>query len=132
MSEHLNKTNTKRMHNKAVGKEGEKKAVIFLQNTGYEIIETNWQVRTGEIDIIALKNDTLVFVEVKSLPNGNTELLQHVLGKIKQKKIIETAKRFLDFNRKYSNSYIRFDVLVVDMPGLEPVHHIENAFSELL
>ncbi|NLM00587.1 MAG: YraN family protein [Treponema sp.] len=120
------------MHNKAVGKEGEKKAVIFLQNTGYEIIETNWQVRTGEIDIIALKNDTLVFVEVKSLPNGNTELLQHVLGKIKQKKIIETAKRFLDFNRKYSNSYIRFDVLVVDMPGLEPVHHIENAFSELL
>jgi len=50
----------------------------------------------------------------------------------KQKKIIETSKRFLSNNRQYSKHYIRYDVIVVDMPSLPAVYHIENAFSELV
>lgn len=120
------------LHKKEIGKAGEDKAAEYLKENGYKIIERNWHTRFGEIDIIAQKNDIIVFVEVKTLPNGDAETLERVLGKHKQKKILETAKCFLNKYRQYSNSIIRFDVLVVDMPGFPLVYHIENAFSEQL
>ena len=115
---------------KDTGNYGEDKAARFLETNGYTIIQRNFRTRTGEIDIICQKNDFLVFVEVKTLPNGDLDTLSHVLNLTKQKKIIKTAKYFVQNHRQYSNGYIRFDVLAVDVPGLEPVYHIENAFSE--
>lgn len=114
------------------GKEGEKKAEDYLKEQGYRILYRNWRTRRGEIDLIAEKDGTLVFVEVKTLPASTLETVEHVLGGIKQKKIIETAKCFLLENRQYSNSYIRFDVLIVDVPFYSPVYHIKNAFSEFV
>lgn len=114
------------------GKEGEKKAENYLKEQGYVIVCRNWRARRGEIDLIAEKEGTLVFAEVKTLPASTLETVEHVLGGIKQKKIIETAKRFLLENRQYSNSYIRFDVLIVDVPFYPPVYHIKNAFSEFV
>ena len=75
-----------------VGMEGENRAVDFLMQKGYEILFRNWRTRTGEVDIIAKKDSVLVFVEVKTLPHGNADMLSHVLGSIKRKRIIETAK----------------------------------------
>lgn len=114
------------------GKEGEKKAEDYLKEQGYGILYRNWRTRRGEIDIIAEKDGTLVFAEVKTLPASTLETVERVLGGIKQKKIIETAKCFLLENRQYSNSYIRFDVLIVDVPFYPPVYHIKNAFSEFV
>ena len=112
------------------GREGEDKAVSYLESNGYTILDRNFRIRGGEIDIIASKDDLLVFVEVKSLPNGNIEILTHELNFRKQQKIIETAKFYLEKYRQYNSRVIRFDVLAIDVPGLEPVHHIVNAFSE--
>ncbi len=109
---------------------GEDKAAAYLEMAGYTIVQRNYRIRTGEIDIIAIKDDFLVFVEVKSLPHGNIETLAHELGPIKQKKIIKTSKSYLQNHRQYSNRLIRYDVLAIDVPGLDPVHHIVNAFSE--
>ena len=118
------------MNNKEIGNNGENKAADYLENQGYSIIERNWRTNRGELDIIAVKNDILVFVEVKTLPNGTMDMIQRELNYQKRQRIIKTSKRFLLNHRQYSNSYIRFDVIVIDMPGLEPVYHIENAFSE--
>lgn len=140
---------------KKVGNSGESRAKEYLIKNGYEIVAANYRVRGGEIDIVAHKADAgcrndlapeknstrnahekqngdgiLVFVEVKTLPSGNMELLSKELNLQKQKRIVETAKYFILNNRKYSNCYIRFDVVVVDMPALPEVYHIENAFSE--
>ena len=114
------------------GKEGENRAENYLKEQGYGILYRNWRTRRGEIDLIAEKDGTLVFAEVKTLPASTLETVEHVLGGIKQKKIIETAKCFLLENRQYSNSYIRFDVLIVDVPFYPPVYHIKNAFSEFV
>ncbi len=118
------------MHSKACGSAGEQKASEYLENKGYHIIARNWRTRRGEIDIIAETGETIVFAEVKTLPSGNIQTLEKELGLLKQKRIVETAKCFLVKYRQYNCRYIRFDVLVVDMPGFEPVYHIENAFSE--
>ena len=118
------------MTSKETGTDGEKRASEFLEQNGYKIIEHNWRTKSGEIDIIAIKNEVLVFVEVKTLPNATSDMLSSVLGMQKQKRIVKTAKHLLLKHRQYSNSYIRFDVIVLDMQGLPPVYHIENAFTE--
>jgi putative endonuclease len=124
--------NQQKPSTKIVGNAGEDKASAYLLSAGYKIIARNWRTRGGEIDIIVEKDDTLVFVEVKTLPSGNLETLSHELNRKKQKRIIETAKFFLVTNRKYSNRVIRFDVLVIDMPGFSSVYHIKDAFAELV
>lgn len=124
--------NQEKQSSKKIGSTGEKRAESFLLSAGYKIVAKNWRTRTGEIDIIAEKDDILVFAEVKTLPSGGLETLSHELGPRKQKRIIETAKFFLVNHRQYNNRKIRFDVLVVDMPELEPVYHISNAFSEFV
>lgn len=113
-----------------LGNEGEDRAASFLQEKGYTILDRNWRTRSGEIDIIACNQDFLVFAEVKKQTVFNLETLALKLSEKKQKTIVETAKLYLAKHRQYNCKYIRFDVLVVDMPGLEPVFHIENAFSE--
>lgn len=118
------------MNTKNLGNSGEDKAVRFLKDNGYSIIERNWRTRTGEIDIIVYKEDTIVFVEVKTLPNGTIDMLQRELNQQKFKRILKTSKRFLLNHREYINSYVRYDVIVIDMPGFEPVYHIINAFTE--
>jgi len=120
------------MNTKIIGNAGEDKAASYLVEKSYAIIERNYRTRSGEIDIIAYKDETLVFVEVKTLPNGSPELLQIELNRQKLQRIVKTSKRFLLNHRQYNNSYIRFDVIVIDMPGYPDVYHIENAFTELL
>ena len=115
---------------KILGLSGESEAAEHYAKNAFEIVQRNYRSPVGEIDIIALKGDLLVFSEVKALPNGNAEILAHELGKRKQRKIIESAKYFLKNHRQYSNKTIRFDVVAVGVPGLERVHLIENAFSE--
>ena len=122
--------NKSRCNNKIIGNEGEDRAAAFLVEKGYFIIERNWRTRYGEIDIISGKDDTIVFVEVKTLPNGTMDMIQRELNYQKRERILKTAKCFLLKHRQYSNCYIRFDVIVIDMPEFDSVYHIENAFAE--
>ena len=118
------------MNSHAKGTIGEDKAERYLIGIGFTILFRNWRTKSGEIDIIAQKDDVLVFVEVKCLPSGNAEILGHELGVRKQRRIIKTSKCFLSKYRQYSSTVVRYDVLVVDMPGYPEVYHIKNAFWE--
>ncbi|MEE3436388.1 MAG: YraN family protein [Treponema sp.] len=115
---------------KVLGKAGEDAAAALYAQKGFSVVERNFRTRFGEIDIILEKGDTLVFAEVKALPNGDADLLAAELGPRKRRKIVETAKYFLKNHRQYSNKIIRFDAVAVGLPGFESVHLIENAFSE--
>ena len=117
---------------KQTGSSGETAACNYLIQKGYTVICRNFRTAGGEIDIVAEKESTLVFVEVKTLPCGNSEFLSHVLDSRKQKRIIKTSKCFLAKYRQYSNDYIRFDVIAMNVPGFPDIYHIENAFTELL
>jgi putative endonuclease len=59
------------MKRKTTGMIGEKLAADFLMKQGYEIVETNYRCKEGEVDIIARDGDCLVFVEVRA-KSGNT------------------------------------------------------------
>jgi putative endonuclease len=113
------------MHSK--GKEGEQRAAEALQAAGMSIIARNFRSQRGEIDIIALDGDILVFIEVKAWSAIGMENLPYSITHQKQLRIIETAKYFLSVHRQYNGRAIRFDVVFV---GKEAVTHLVSAFME--
>ncbi len=117
----------------ALGSAGEQAVADHLEQAGWKIIDRNWRTRRGEIDIIALHGQTLVFIEVKTWPHGTVEDLEFVINAAKRKRMVETSKCFLSAHRQYSGMYIRFDVILVQsVPGSAPLRmeHISDAFPE--
>ena len=114
---------------KQFGKEGEDLACDFLEKEGYKIVKRNWHFGHGEIDIIAEKNNTLVFVEVKSrktLEYGHPEL---AVTKKKQQQIKTMAEAYLYIN-KITDTDCRIDVISILLQDKKhpEINHIENAF----
>ncbi|MCL2765296.1 MAG: YraN family protein [Treponema sp.] len=92
-----------------------------------KIIARNFRSKYGEVDIISLDGETVVFTEVKAWSSFGFENLQYGLDIKKQQKIIKTAKYFLLENRKYNNMAIRFDVIFVKNNSIT---HLASAFME--
>jgi len=109
------------------GQAGEEAAAIFLEKKGIKILERNFRSRIGEVDIIALDGQTLVFVEVKSWSVYGIDALEQGLNTKKQHKIIETSKYFLSLHREYKYMAIRFDVIFISPDGIT---HLASAFTE--
>ncbi len=113
-----------KVKNKIEGNVGEIKAVNFLKKKKYKIITTNYKNKIGEIDIIAEKDDLIVFVEVK---NRSTFAFGRPIEAVtlqKQNKIKKVAEIFLMMNHiQYHN--VRFDVIEVFD---DFINHTENAF----
>lgn len=96
-----------------IGKLGEVQAVDFLKNQGFKIIETNFRSKFGEIDIIAVENNTLVFVEVKSRSSRMFGLPEEAVGYRKLVHLQKTAAHFR-LNRQYLPESERIDVVAIE------------------
>lgn len=116
------------MSTRKKGKEKEQMAEKYLKNNGFKIIEKNYAKRSGEIDIIAKKEDFIIFVEVRSLKEGEIDPIETVSAK-KREKIIKTARIFLMERPEFEKCSIRFDF--IGILG-DKITHIENAFWEEL
>ena len=100
------------MQNREKGKLGEAIAVKYLIGKGYRVLGKNWNCRWGELDIIASKGDTTVFVEVKyrtSLQFGEPEYSVH---NKKYAHLMRTIKMFLSKYRQAGSRW-RIDVITV-------------------
>jgi len=109
------------------GNAGEAAAVLLLQEKGMRILEKNYRSRQGEVDIIALDQETVVFAEVKTWSSYGIEALEQALNYKKQHKIIETSKYFLSLHREYRYMAVRFDVIFISPLGIT---HLASAFTE--
>ena len=109
------------------GRAGEEAAALHLEKKGMRILERNFRSRIGEVDIIALDGETIIFAEVKTWSSFGIENLEQSLDIKKRHKIIETAKYFLSVHRKYRYMVIRFDVIFISPEGIT---HLESAFTE--
>lgn len=118
------------MTNKAIGILGEQLATKFLQTNGYTILHTNFRTRKGEIDIVALLNNILTFVEVKTRKNKIFGRASEAVTLSKQKVIRLVATCYM---QKYfqSEQCLQFDVLEVYLQAdnsLNYINHIPQAF----
>ena len=104
----------------------ELQAEEYLKNKRYKIINTNFLCKFGEIDIIATKDNVLIFIEVKARKNTKYGYPREAVTKSKQRKIIKTAEYFVMKN-KYYETQCRFDVLEIIIED-NIINHLENAF----
>lgn len=116
-----------RKNNRVKGNYGERLAIEYLVNNGWKIIEQNYNTNIGEIDIIALDNDYLVFVEVKSRNSLKYGYPYEAVNKIKINKIINTALQYIVV-KNIVNRQIRFDIIEVYLKE-NRINHYENAFQ---
>lgn len=96
------------------GKAAEQAALKWLIAQQLILITCNYSCRFGEIDLIMLHGDTLVFIEVRLRTNNRFGGAALSVTQTKQKKIITTANHFLMCNSKYSLHNCRFDVLAFE------------------
>ncbi|MGE5473118.1 MAG: YraN family protein [Ignavibacteriales bacterium] len=120
-------------YKKDLGQVGEKKARKYLVDNGYTILKNNFTCKLGEIDIIAEKEEYIIFIEVKTRTNVNYGFPIESISFKKRKSIIKSAKVFL-LQKKLTDSAVRFDVIEV-LTGSEKessinINHIMNAFWE--
>ncbi|MDR0987548.1 MAG: YraN family protein [Ruminococcus sp.] len=121
--------------NHELGKYGEDLTVRFLIKYGFEILAKNYRIRGGEIDIIAKRNDVIVFTEVKTRHFAHEYQYGTALESIdrrKQRHIIKAAERWIYRNSLPDNTYIfRFDVseIIVYPDGKSKLNYIRSAFT---
>lgn len=114
------------MNKRKFGIIGEKIAQDYLRNQDYEILETNFYTKRGEIDIIAQKDNCITFVEVKTRTNLKYGTPAMAVNSVKKKHIKFVAKIFLLLN-KLKEFEVRFDVIeVLIMNGKCDINHIEG------
>ena len=110
-----------------IGKFGEQKVCEYLTEQGYKILANNWHIGSYEIDIIALKNGVLCFVEVKTRTSAYYGEPEVFVTKSKQKNIIAAAGRYVEIYHR--SEEIRFDIASVLIQNKQvSVHYIQDAF----
>jgi putative endonuclease len=105
----------------SLGNEGEQQVALYLQQQGFSIIERNYQKFFGEIDIIALREDLLVFVEVKTRRTAGKFDLAGLVLPSKQRKISLVAREYIT-RHNHIDKVCRFDVALVE--GASDTAHI--------
>ncbi len=113
------------MNKREKGKVFENIAENYLKAKGFEILGRNYRTRQGEIDIIAKKENLIIFVEVRGKTSDSFGLSEESINTSKTMKILETAKHFIYQNNLFDYDY-RFDLIAIN---INQVNHIENIIT---
>lgn len=111
------------------GRRGEDAAAAFVAALGWRIVARNFRCRSGEIDLVALDGDTIVFVEVRTRTgSGRGTPLESVDGR-KQAQVGRVARYFLA-GRGWFERAARFDVVGIRLDAEPPaIEHVRSAFD---
>jgi putative endonuclease len=115
---------------KSFGQHGEQLAVNYLKQRSYSIVTTNWRCKQGEIDIIASRGDTLVFVEVRTRHAASSEPAFESITPRKRAKLIALAHTYLAAYPANTSPW-RIDVIAIGISrsGVPIIEHTEDALD---
>ena len=112
---------------KQTGQRGEALAAAYLRQKSYDVIERNWRCSVGELDIVAMDKEILVFVEVRTRTGQRFGSAEESVTPAKQRRLIELAQSYLQTLDAPTPSW-RIDVVAVQFGrGAPQINHIENA-----
>ncbi|MGN0395795.1 MAG: YraN family protein [Coprococcus sp.] len=109
------------------GNEYEEIAAEYLKNKGYMILDRNYRINKGEIDIVAKDGEYIVFIEVKYRHNFNKGYAEEAVDIRKQRQISDVSIFYLNSRGYGTDISCRYDVITVS--GNKTINHIENAFN---
>ncbi|SEJ15099.1 YraN family protein [Pseudomonas sp. NFR16] len=116
---------------RTAGREAEAYALRHLKQHGLQLITQNWLCRRGELDLVMLDGDTVVFVEVRYRRHAGWGGALESVDFRKQEKLTLAAQSFLQSESKWADSPCRFDVVAINGdPGTAPaLNWLKNAFD---
>ncbi len=97
-----------------LGSEKEAQAVEYLTARGFKVIERNYRIEQGEIDIVALDGDALVFVEVKYRSNAEYGKAVEYVRPYKIRRIMKAAWHYIKHAKRQLPENYRIDVVAID------------------
>jgi putative endonuclease len=112
------------------GRVGEAVAYNFVRELGYAVLERNWRCRAGEIDLIALDGECLVFIEVKTRRTAIAGTAEEAVGPAKAQRILAAAEWYLAEHADLAEMIWRVDLIAINqhVRGDAPsVVHLQNA-----
>jgi putative endonuclease len=107
-----------------LGEEGETQAADWLKERGWQILARRWRCKLGEIDLIALDGETMVFIEVKTRSSKRFGTPEDAILTAQRRRLVRAATAYLRYFGGVDRG-ARFDVVAIDALGLR---HIRNAF----
>jgi putative endonuclease len=113
------------------GREAETFALQYLQQQGLQLVAQNWLCKRGELDLVMLDGDTVVFVEVRYRRHSTWGGAIESVDFRKQQKLILAAQMFLQSETRWSDAACRFDVVAIegDPRSGPPLNWIKHAFG---
>lgn len=125
----MTNTNNKYSNTRSKGSKSEEIAVRFLEDKGYVILERNYHCSKKEIDIIARKDNTISFIEVKGKSKKAIFNPEYLITSKKQKSIFQVANYYLEKNKLLDFNF-SFDVVIVNYTddGIL-IDHLENSLQ---
>ena len=119
---------------RALGSFGEAAATAHLARQGYTILARGWRCSSGELDIVAQQDATLVFVEVRTKRGNAQTSPEESITPTKQARLVALALAYLEAHQIDADSSWRIDVIavVIDRAGrIARLTHIEHAVGEM-
>ncbi|MBD9396236.1 YraN family protein [Pseudomonas sp. PDM11] len=113
----------------ASGRAAEALAREHLQDHGLRLIEQNWRGKRGELDLVMLDGDTVVFAEVRYRKHSAWGGAVESVDWRKRDKLIATATQFLQQEKRWAKHPCRFDVIAVGHGTPASLEWIRNAFD---
>ena len=110
---------------RALGADAERRVARHLEAQGYHIVDRNWTCRGGELDLVCLDGDTLVFVEVRARKDARHGAPGETVDWRKRQRLARAAQTYLHLHRAEERP-CRFDVVALEG---EQLAHYPNAFE---
>ena len=122
---------TQRGTRQNAGREAEAFALLHLQGQGLQLIAQNWLCKRGELDLVMLDGDAVVFVEVRYRRHSSWGGALESVDFRKQEKLINAAQLFLQQEAQWAGHPCRFDVIAIqgDPGDAAPLDWLKNAFD---
>ena len=118
-------------NHRKIGDRGETQAITFLENLGYTILQQNFCIRGGEIDIIAKDKDAYVFIEVKTRHQGRFGTPEESISPTKLRFIQKSISLyFAQKNLSEFDTNFRIDLIAIEHTHQhQEIRHYKNAFA---
>ena len=113
----------------ASGQAAEALARRHLESHGLRLLAQNWRCRLGELDLVMLDGDTVVFAEVRYRKHSAWGGALESVDRRKRDKLVNSATQFLQQEKRWAKHPCRFDVIAIGHGNPAPLDWIKNAFD---
>lgn len=119
------------LNTRVLGEQGEHVATQFLEKQGYVVVARNYRTRVGEIDLVMVSSQTLVFVEVKWRRQRVFGAAVEAVDERKRRRLVYVARHFWSRYPQHRRPSVRFDVIAIEggLGRQAKIDWFPNAFS---